>query len=110
MYTPESATTDICVEVACAQPDRQHIKSVLVAPGSTAREVLLSSGLLDEFPEINAVSCPIGIFGRLVADEREVLPGERIEAYRPLLIDPKEARRRLAAEGLSVGRLPEQGD
>jgi putative ubiquitin-RnfH superfamily antitoxin RatB of RatAB toxin-antitoxin module len=103
MSMPEIKSSDFCVEVAYARPDRQRIRTVTVAAGTTVREALLASGLAEEFPEIDPACCSLGIFGQSVAGEREVCSGERVEIYRPLLIDPKEARRRLATEGLTIG-------
>jgi putative ubiquitin-RnfH superfamily antitoxin RatB of RatAB toxin-antitoxin module len=76
------------VEVAQADPKAR----VLVPEGSTVRDVLEKSGLLP-LPRGK-----VGIFGRLVSPDTPVADGDRIELYRPLAADPKEARRRRAAK------------
>lgn len=88
------------VEVVYAAVDRQVLLSVTVPVGATVREVLRKSGVGAEFPELDLASCPVGIFGKVIADPevREVLAGDRIEIYRPLLADPKEVRRLRAAK------------
>ena len=78
--------------------DRQVLKSMTVTEGTTVREAALQSGLGVEFPELDLQQAPLGIFGKAVKDETELRDGDRIEVYRPLLIDPKEARRKRAGQ------------
>ncbi|MBN3865293.1 RnfH family protein [Pseudomonas frederiksbergensis] len=90
----------IKVEVVYAAVDRQVLLSVTVPVGVTVRNALLKSGLNSEFPELDLASCPVGIFGKVIADPatHQVQAGDRIEIYRPLLADPKEVRRLRAAK------------
>lgn len=84
------------VEVAYARPDRQRLVTVELAAGATARDAARASGLVDEFPEIDIERAPLGVFGRACAGDTVLRAGDRVEIYRPLQIDPKEARRRRA--------------
>lgn len=88
------------VEVVYAAVDRQVLLSVTVPAGATVRAALLASGVDREFPELDLAECPVGIFGKVVADPdtRQLQAGDRIEIYRPLLADPKEVRRLRAAK------------
>ncbi|TDV51563.1 hypothetical protein EDF87_10261 [Pseudomonas helmanticensis] len=88
------------IEVVYAAVDRQILRSVSVNEGATVRAAVLASGIASEFPELNLAECPLGIFGKVVADpdSRVIQAGERIEIYRPLLADPKEVRRLRAAK------------
>lgn len=88
------------IEVVYAAVDRQVLLKVSVPAGSTLREGLIASGIAAQFPELDVQSCPVGIFGKVIADpDRHMLQaGERIEIYRPLLADPKEVRRLRAAK------------
>lgn len=88
------------IEVVYAAVDRQVLRTVSVAEGSTIRAAVLASGIGEAFPELNLADCPLGIFGKVVADPqaRLVQAGDRIEIYRPLLADPKEVRRLRAAK------------
>lgn len=88
------------IEVVYAAVDRQVLRTVSVAEGSTMRAAVLASGIGEAFPELNLADCPLGIFGKVVADPqaRLVQAGDRIEIYRPLLADPKEVRRLRAAK------------
>lgn len=88
------------IELVYAAVDRQVLLKVLLPAGSTLRTGLMASGIAAQFPELDVQSCPVGIFGKVIADpDRHVLrAGERIEIYRPLLADPKEVRRLRAAK------------
>lgn len=102
MIPGDDMTLDI--EVAYALPERQLIVPLQVSPGTTAREAAVVSGLDQHFEDLDPHSCKLGIFGHVVSDERELQAGDRVELYRPLLADPKEVRRKLAAEGRTMGK------
>jgi putative ubiquitin-RnfH superfamily antitoxin RatB of RatAB toxin-antitoxin module len=91
------------VEVAYARPEIQSVVTIRVVAGTPAREVLRLSKLSESFPEIENSTCPIGVFGAPVDSSYVVQAGDRIEVYRPLERDPREARRELAARGLTIG-------
>lgn len=95
---------EIRVEVVYALPDRQRLLSLSVPAGCTAREAVERSGIVDEFPEIEPAGQPLGIFGRRCAQDQALRDGDRVEIYRPLQADPKEARRELARQGRTMGR------
>lgn len=88
------------IEVVYAAVDRQVLRTVSVPEGATVRDALLKSGIGDEFPALDLAACPVGIFGKVIADPevRLIQAGDRIEIYRPLLADPKEVRRLRAAK------------
>lgn len=89
----------IRVEVVYARPDVQRLITLDVVPGTTMTQAVEQSGLLAEFPEIDLAAAPMGIFSKI--DEapatRVLQPGDRVELYRPLEMDPKEARKLRAA-------------
>lgn len=82
------------IEVAYARPDKQEIVSLEVPEGTTVLEAARLSGIDRIFPEIDVDSNDMGIFGKVVRDPATHLlrDGDRIELYRPLKIDPKQAR------------------
>lgn len=90
----------INVEVAYALPDVQKIIPLKVEEGCTAYEAVIRSRIVDIFPEIDPESAPMGIFAKAIRDPKtEVLKeGQRVEIYRPLVIDPKQARANRAAK------------
>jgi len=89
----------IRVEVAYARPDVQQIFALEVEPGTTAEQAVQRSGVLEQFPEIDLSVNKVGIFGKLTKLQQPLIAGDRVEIYRPLIADPKEVRRRRAAEG-----------
>ena len=74
----------------------QRTLNLTVSHGTTAREVVALSGIVDEFGEIDVANCPIGVFGKQVEDAYPVSNDDRVEIYRPLINEPRETRRRLA--------------
>lgn len=94
----------IRVEVVLALPERQYLVALDVPVGTTALEAVRTSGLLERSGAPAVAALQLGVFGRPVDALRVLRAGERVEIYRPLKADPKEVRRRLAAEGRSMGR------
>lgn len=92
------AVSNILVEVAYAQPEKQAIMSVTVPAGATVFDAAVASGIVDQFPEIDLDAAKMGIFGKAVAKpyEQPLKEGDRVEIYRPLIADPKEVRKRRA--------------
>ncbi|SFL82778.1 RnfH family protein [Marinobacter zhejiangensis] len=84
----------IDVEVAYATPEKQKIMALSVHDGTTVYDAVLKSGILAEFPEIDLDATDMGVFGKVVKKPREeaLRAGDRVELYRPLKIDPKQAR------------------
>ncbi len=95
------------VEVAYALPARQWVVVVPFREGMTAADALEASGLPSELAELRRPDLPLGIFGRRVQPSQPLRDGDRVEVYRPLRLDPREARRRaVAAERQSGGPRP----
>lgn len=88
----------ILVEVAYALPDQQVIMPVQVPPDATAEQAIAASGMLNRFPEIDLEKQKIGIFSKIVPLTQALQPRDRVEIYRPLIADPKAARRERAAQ------------
>lgn len=89
---------ELHVEVAFAGPQVQKIIALTVPVGTTLYEAAERSGIVELFPEIDLESVKMGVFGKLEGKPkvRELKNGERVELYRPLIADPKEARKRRA--------------
>lgn len=89
----------ISVEVAYATPVKQKIVAVQVAPDSSPLHAAEQSGIASEFEGIDLQSAKMGVFGKAVdPNNYKLQEGERVEIYRPLLIDPKEVRKARAAK------------
>ena len=89
----------ITIEVAYGTPENQVWIELQIQQGTTLIEAIRLSGIADKFPEINIIDSRKGIFGKIVADDKILGNHDRVEIYRPLLVDPREARRRRANRG-----------
>lgn len=98
------------ITVVLAHPRRQQVQTLNVKNGTTAREAFLQSVVwryfshITEFTNFDPETIPLGMFGKTFgtrdlpnAESYVLRPGDRIEALRPLLADPKEIRRQRAA-------------
>ena len=86
----------LAIEVVYALADSQDVIALEVPAGTTVGEAIHSSGL-GERHGIDLSSALTGIFSRRVSLETVLRDGDRVEIYRPLKADPKQARRRRAA-------------
>lgn len=87
---------DIRVEVVYALPKRQYLRQLVLEEGSTLEQAIRASGLLALRQDIDLDVNKVGIFSRPAKLEDKLSDGDRVEIYRPLLIDPKELRRQRA--------------
>ena len=82
------------IEVVYALRDEQLLVALEVVEGTTAAQAIERSGIRQSFPGIDVG--PVGIFGKIVEPDTPLRDGDRVEIYRELVADPKEARRREA--------------
>jgi putative ubiquitin-RnfH superfamily antitoxin RatB of RatAB toxin-antitoxin module len=85
----------LSVEVVYALPQQQERVLLTLPPGSTALDAVQASGLLRLLP--SGALGRIGVWGRPVVPETRLRDRDRVEIYRPLIVDPKENRRKRAA-------------
>ena len=97
----------INVELVLALPDRQFLLSVALDNGATIADVIASSGVAERVPGVDLDALETGIWGAPKPRGHVVSEGDRVEFYRPLQMDPREARRRLARSGRSMGEVPD---
>lgn len=88
--------SDIRVEVVYALPERQYVRQVKLATGSSVEQAILASGLLELRSDIDLASNKVGIYSRPAKLSDVLNDGDRVEIYRPLIADPKELRRQRA--------------
>ncbi len=86
------------MEVCYARPDAVFLEELQLAPGATLEQAIRASGVLARAPEIDLASCKTGIYGKLKPLDTVLRERDRVEIYRPLQADPKEARRRRVAK------------
>jgi len=92
----------ILVEVVYALPDEQTLLAFEVEEGTVAEDVIKKSGILEQYPEIDLSKQKIGLFSKLIKLDQPLREKDRIEIYRPLIADPKEVRKKRAAEGKTL--------
>ncbi len=81
------------IEVIRAWPRRHEAVSLALTDGATVADALAAA----EFPQQETYAA-VAIHGETVALDRPLRDGDRVELLRPLLLDPKEARRRRAGK------------
>jgi hypothetical protein len=100
---PKPDREPLQVEVVFALPERQELVKVTLEPGASVQEAIEKSSIAGHFPECTLDQCRVGIWGRIVDRDEQVRHGDRVEIYRELLIDPRDARRSLATAGKTMG-------
>lgn len=86
----------IKVQVCYSTPEQVTLLELQVAADATLAQAVAQSGILQKCPEIDVAVNKLGIFGKLKPADSRLRDGDRVEIYRPLIADPKEARRRRA--------------
>lgn len=84
------------IEVVYARAERQFLIELQLPAGATVADAVRASGLAERFPEIDPGRGPFGIFSQRCEPDRLLREGDRVELYRPLAVDPRQARRRRA--------------
>jgi putative ubiquitin-RnfH superfamily antitoxin RatB of RatAB toxin-antitoxin module len=86
------------VYLCYATPTREFVRAMKVEPGTTIGHAIEQSGVLDEFPDLDLATQPVGIYAKKKTLDTVLRERDRVEIYRPLLADPKESRRKRAAK------------
>jgi len=84
------------VEVVYALPEHQHRVHLELADNSRVADALSAVSRIEPFRSLLGAEQTLAVYGRIVQPEQRLSPGDRVEILRPLLMDPKEARRRRA--------------
>ena len=79
-YSPRAGEVDLC--------------ELRLPAGSCVGDALRASGLAQRYPALNLAEPALGIWGTLARIDQPLRDRDRVEVYRPLMVDPKEARRR----------------
>jgi putative ubiquitin-RnfH superfamily antitoxin RatB of RatAB toxin-antitoxin module len=95
----------LTIEVVYLSPTKQTLIPLNISENTSLLEGIRLSGILKEFPEIDFNRNKVGIFGKIVPLDTQLKHGDRVEIYRPLLLDPKE-KRFLAIKGRGPRSIP----
>jgi hypothetical protein len=89
-----SASEAINVQVCYARPDQVFLKELKLPAGATLEQAIRASGVLALAPDLDLATCKVGVYGKVKPIDTVLRSRDRVEIYRPLQADPKEARRR----------------
>ncbi len=91
---PGDAGTTLRISVAYS-PRAGEVDEVNLRldPGATVADALRESGLQARHPGLALEALPVGIWGAFCNRGDALRDRDRVELYRPLRVDPKEARR-----------------
>ena len=81
------------VEIVFATPGRQELVAIDVQPGTTVQQAIDKSAIKERFADVDLGELPVGIWGHEVGRDQELRAGDRVEIYRALQMEPREARR-----------------
>ncbi|RUA07073.1 MAG: RnfH family protein [Gammaproteobacteria bacterium] len=87
------------IEVAYALENKQTLLTLEVEKGTTLKQAIEASSILDSYPQIDLDKDKTGIFGRIAKLDTILCEKDRVEIYRPLIADPKKVRKERAAQG-----------
>jgi len=90
------------VEVAYALEKKQTLLELKVSEGTTLKQAVELSGIIDIYPQIDLTKDKTGIFGKIAKLDAILREKDRIEIYRPLIADPKQVRKERAAKGKAM--------
>lgn len=97
---------EISIEVVFAAAEKQQLVTVTLPNGATVAEAIAQSSIASSFPQHDLRSLSVGVWGHEVTREHVLSDGDRIEIYRPLNMDPREARRQFALAGQTMTGRP----
>jgi putative ubiquitin-RnfH superfamily antitoxin RatB of RatAB toxin-antitoxin module len=95
---------EIVVEVVYALPKEQTLLAFVAPEGISVKDAIMQSGILEHYIELDIENMNVGIFGKRTTMKVALRDKDRVEIYRPLIADPKEVRKRRAAEGKRTGK------
>lgn len=98
----ESRKRSITIEIVFALPQQQFLKQFQVPVGTSIYKAIKLSGVENFYPKKDHSALKTGIYGKITSPETILYQNDRIEIYRPLIIDPKE-KRRLKSDRLTKG-------
>jgi len=83
----------IRISVAVALPGRQEVIEVELPAGATVQDALAAARVAERFPGAEVAKLKVGVWARVARRSTALRDGDRVELYRELVADPKEARR-----------------
>ncbi|WP_343731313.1 RnfH family protein [Duganella sp.] len=88
------AAETIPIQVCYASDTLQFLRALQVPVGTTLEQAVALSALAAELPGVDVNTLETGIYAKKKPRDTILREHDRIELYRPLIADPKHARRR----------------
>jgi uncharacterized protein len=95
----------LSIEVCYTLPNEQTLIAVELPEGATLQQALDASGILQRYPGIDLATQKVGVFGKLKPLDAVLADHDRVEIYRPLLVDPKLSRQRRVEKTRKAGSI-----
>jgi len=95
----------LSIEVCYAAPQGQTLIAVALPEGATLQQAIEASGILRRYPDIDLGTQKVGAFGKLKTLDTVLTDHDRVEIYRPLLVDPKLSRQRRVEKTRKAGSI-----
>jgi hypothetical protein len=95
----------LTVEVCYALSGAQTLITVELPAGATLQQAIDASGILQRVPSIDLNTQKVGVFGKLKPLDTVLADHDRVEIYRPLLVDPKVSRQRRVEKTRKAGSI-----
>ena len=95
----------LSIEVCYALANEQTLIAVELPEGATVQQALDASGILQRYPQIDLARQKVGVFGKLKPLDAVLADHDRVEIYRPLLVDPKLSRQRRVEKTRKAGSI-----
>ncbi|MFL9990908.1 RnfH family protein [Paraburkholderia sediminicola] len=95
----------LSIEVCYALANEQTLIAVELPEGATVQQALDTSGILQRYPQIDLGTQKVGVFGKLKPLDAVLADHDRVEIYRPLLVDPKLSRQRRVEKTRKAGSI-----
>jgi putative ubiquitin-RnfH superfamily antitoxin RatB of RatAB toxin-antitoxin module len=95
----------LSIEVCYAAPQGQTLIAVELPEGATLQHAIEASGILRRYPDIDLGTQKVGVFGKLKTLDTVLADHDRVEIYRPLLVDPKLSRQRRVDKARKAGSI-----
>ena len=95
----------LSIEVCYALANEQTLIAVDLPEGATVQQAIDASGILQRYPQIDLGTQKVGVFGKLKPLDAVLADHDRVEIYRPLLVDPKLSRQRRVEKTRKAGSI-----
>lgn len=98
-------SASLSIEVCYACADAQTLIALSLPCGATVRDAIAASEIARQHPDIDPATAKLGIFGKLTTLDAPLADHDRVEIYRPLIVDPKLARQRRVEKTRRAGSI-----